>query len=167
MKITAIPQLYRNVNRWGEILAVLSKYGLADWLSRFRLDMTKGWLKDRAGAAIARQSRETRIRMALMELGPTFIKLGQILSTRPDLVGVELAAELGLLQGDVDADPPAAVYETIERELGRPVDELFELFEDTPMASASIGQVHRARLKDGQEVAVKVQHQAIEKKMRV
>ncbi|MFP6669309.1 MAG: AarF/ABC1/UbiB kinase family protein [Pirellulales bacterium] len=167
MKITAIPQLYRNVNRWGEILAVLSKYGLADWLSRFRLDMTKGWLKDRAGAAIARRSRETRIRMALMELGPTFIKLGQILSTRPDLVGVELAAELGLLQGDVDADPPAAVYETIEQELGRPVDELFELFEDTPMASASIGQVHRARLKDGQEVAVKVQHQAIEKKMRV
>ncbi len=167
MKITAIPQLYRNVNRWGEILTILSKYGLADWLSRFRLEITKGWLKDRNGAALARHSRETRIRLALTELGPTFIKLGQILSTRPDLVGVELADELGQLQTDVTADPPEVVREIIEEELGLPIAELFAEFDDVPLASASIGQVHHARLKSGESVAIKVQHRGIDHKMRV
>jgi ubiquinone biosynthesis protein len=167
MKITAIPQLYRNVNRWGEILTILSKYGLADWLSRFRLEVTKGWLKDRNGAALARHSRETRIRLALTELGPTFIKLGQILSTRPDLVGVELADELGQLQTDVAADPPEVVREIVEEELGLPIDELFAEFDDVPLASASIGQVHRARLKSGEPVAIKVQHRGIDHKMRI
>ena len=94
MKITTIPQIYRNVNRWREILGVLSKYGLADWLSQFDLEFPKGWLKDRDGEALARHTRENRIRLALTELGPTFIKLGQILSTRPDVIGVELASEL-------------------------------------------------------------------------
>lgn len=167
MKITTIPSVYRNVNRWGEILTVLSKYGLADWLSRFDLDFVKGWLKDGGGEALARHSREARIRLALMELGPTFIKLGQILSTRPDLVGIALANELEQLQSDVAADDPNVVRATIESELGQDVDELFDEFEDVPLASASIGQVHRARLKNGDRVVIKVQHAGIEEKVNV
>ena len=94
MKISSIPQIYRNVKRWTEIISVLSKYGLADWISRFNLEFVKDALKARDGEAIARHSREARIRLALTELGPTFIKLGQLLSTRPDVAGVVLADEL-------------------------------------------------------------------------
>jgi hypothetical protein len=70
MKITTLPHLYRNVNRWGEILTILSKYGLADWLSSFDLQFAKGWLKDSHGETLTTQSRQTRIRLALTELGP-------------------------------------------------------------------------------------------------
>lgn len=167
MKISSIPQLYRNLNRWGEFLSVLSKYGLADGISRLDIDFAKGLFKDRGGEALARQTPETRIRLALLELGPTFIKLGQILSTRPDLVGVRLAEELTHLQSDVPADAPEAVRARIESELGQTVEELFAEFDDVPLASASIGQVHRARLKTGEPVVVKVQHEGIEERIRV
>ncbi len=161
MKITTIPQIYRNVNRLREILAVLSKYGLADGISRLNLDFAKGLLKNRDGAALARHTREERIRMALEDLGPTFIKLGQILSTRPDLIGAKLARELQKLQDDVPADPPEVVREIVEQELGQPIETLFADFCDQPIASASIGQVHRARLHSGEPVVVKVQHAGI------
>ncbi len=166
MKISSIPQIYRNVNRLTEILSVLSKYGLADWLSGLQLDFAKDFLKDREGEALARQTRETRIRLALAELGPTFIKLGQLLSTRPDLVGVTLAEELAKLQQDVPADSPDVVRRLVEDELGQPIDELFAEFDDVPLASASIGQVHRARLKTGERVVVKVQHAKIQQTVR-
>lgn len=164
MRITALP---RNMNRAREIIAVLIKYGLAAGISRLDLEWAKDLLKDRMGEGLARHSPEARIRMALTELGPTFIKLGQVLSTRPDLVGVALAEELSRLQADVPADPPATVKATIESELRLPLAEIFAEFEEQPIASASIGQVHRARLLSGQSVAVKVQHRAIEDKMRV
>jgi ubiquinone biosynthesis protein len=167
MRISTIPQIYRHFNRWVEILSVLSKYGLADWLSRFPRRFRRGIMVDGRGAVVARHSRETRIRLALTELGPTFVKLGQILSTRPDLVGVELAEELTLLQDDVPADPPDAVRRTIELELGRPLVELFSEFDPFPLASASIGQVHRARTRSGQLVVVKVQHAGMTDRVRV
>ncbi|MCA9215255.1 MAG: AarF/ABC1/UbiB kinase family protein [Planctomycetales bacterium] len=161
MKITSIPQIYRNVNRLTEVLSVLSKYGLADGISRLNFDFAKGLLKNRDGEALARHTREARIRMALTELGPTFIKLGQILSTRPDLVGKKLADELRSLQDNAPADPPDRIREIIEAELGQPIDNLFDDFRDDPIASASIGQVHRAKLKTGDEIVVKVQHDGI------
>ena len=129
MKITSIPQIYRHLNRWREILTVLSKYGLANWISRLGPDFTKDLLRTRGGDAIARQAWETRVRLAMAELGPTFIKLGQVLSTRPDLVGVAMADELQKLQTQVPADPPEVVRATIERELGQPVDEVFDEFD--------------------------------------
>jgi ubiquinone biosynthesis protein len=167
IKITTIPQIYRNLKRSIEILSVLSKYGLADWISRLDLEFAKEIFKNRDGELLARQTLETRVRLALTELGPTFIKLGQVLSTRADLVGVELAAELSQLQADVPADPPPVVKATIAGELGRPIDLLFAEFDDVPLASASIGQVHRARLIGGKEVVVKVRRAGIEHKVAV
>jgi ubiquinone biosynthesis protein len=167
MRIRTIPQVYRNVNRWREILGILSKYGLAGWLSRIDLAFAKGLLKNRNGQALAHASRETRIRLALEELGPTFIKLGQIMSTRPDLVGATLAEELEKLQTRVPPDAPSVVTEFVEEELGQPIADLFIEFSETPVASASIGQVHRARLATGEKVAVKVQRRDIGRRVRV
>jgi ubiquinone biosynthesis protein len=167
MKITTIPTVYRNVNRWGEILTILSKYGLAGWISRLDISLVKGFLKNRDGEALAHLSREVRIRLALEELGPTFIKLGQILSTRPDQVGMTLAQELQKLQTSVASDDPEVVRETIETELDQPLAQLFADFDATPLASASIGQAHRARLHSGEDVVVKVQHAGIRRRMEV
>ena len=172
--IGSIPQLYRNVRRWTEIVRVLSKYGLADWLSRFRIDFMSGMLKGGDGKALASLTNHERIRLALTELGPTFIKFGQLLSTRPDVVGNELADELSLLQSDAPADDFKTIKAIIETEQGRPLNELFSSFEEVPVASASIGQVHRATLApefqrgrsdsgSSSEVVVKVRHQGIER----
>ncbi len=165
MRLTNIPQLYRNMNRWTEILTVLSRYGLADWIQRFNFDFARNLLRDKDGEILARYSREARIRMALEDLGPTFIKLGQILSTRPDIVGVDLAEELRRLQADVPADPPDQIRQIIEEELGQPIEQLFSTFSENPLASASIGLVHLARLFTGEKVVVKVQHHGIERKV--
>ena len=166
MRISSIPQIYRHLNRWREILSVLSKYELATWIGRLGPDFAKDLLKARGGTPIARHPWKTRLRLALAELGPTFIKLGQVLSTRPDLVGVELAEELQQLQTNVPADPPEVVRATVEAELGCPIEEAFAKFDDEPLASASIGQVHRARLRCGEAVVVKVQHADIVNKIR-
>ncbi len=166
MKISSIPQLYRNLNRGREILSVLSKYGLADWLSGLNLEFAKGLLRDREGEVLARMTREARVRMALSDLGPTAIKLGQLLSTRPDLVGNAVARELCKLQDATRSDAPDVVRATLQDELGQPVERLFQRFDDTPVASASIGQVHHARLHSGEEVVVKVQHAGIDRTIR-
>jgi len=172
MKITTIPQVYRNANRWREILTILSKYGLAGWIGRFELPVVKGILRNRDGESLGHLSRETRIRLAIEELGPTFIKLGQILSTRPDQIGMPLADELEKLQTNVPADDEEAVRNTIESELDAPIDTLFVDFDTTPVASASIGQVHRARIASGTDaggtdVVVKVQHAGIGRRMEI
>jgi ubiquinone biosynthesis protein len=160
--IPSIPQLYRNLRRWTEILAVLSKYGLSDWLSRTQIDFIKDRLRAADGEALSRLSTEARIRMALTELGPTFIKFGQLISTRPDLIGPDLAEELSKLQTQTPHDDFDEIREVIEQDQGRPLEMIFEYFEEEPMASASIGQVHAARLLDGREVVVKVRHPGIE-----
>jgi len=158
MRISALPRYYRNLRRWKEIIVVLRRYGLADWLSRLRVDFIRDWIKDGQGVPLASYSREARVRMALTDLGPTFIKLGQVLSLRPDLVGSEQAAELQLLQSQVPADAFEQVLTIVENELKHPISESFLAFAETPIASASIGQVHAATLLDGTDVVVKVQH---------
>ena len=162
MRITALPQFKRNARRFQEIVSILVKYGLANWIRKTDPEFIKGLFKGPEGVKIADLSEEARIRMALTDLGTTFIKLGQILSTRPDVVGPELAAELAELQSDTPPEPAETIRSIIEEELGRPVGELFSTFEDQAMASASIGQVHRARLPGGRDVVVKVQRSGIE-----
>ena len=164
--ISGVSNFRGNVRRVDEIIRVLAKYGLADWVS----DSTPGFIRRRfvtaEGAAVGDFPVEVRIRLALTELGTTFIKLGQMMSTRADMVGPELAEELASLQADTPADPPDVVRATIQAELGYPPEELFAWFEPTALASASVGQVHAARLFDGTEVVVKVQHAGIEEKVR-
>jgi ubiquinone biosynthesis protein len=165
--LTSIPQIYRNLNRTVEILSVLSKYGLANWIARLDLEFAKELFKTPNGEVLARHTPETRVRLALGELGPTFVKLGQALSTRADLIGVALAEELQKLQDSLPADRPEQVRATIESELGQSLEQAFAEFECAPLASASIGQVHGARLPSGQRVVVKVRHAGIEDKVRV
>jgi ubiquinone biosynthesis protein len=162
MLITSIPQLYRNLRRWQEILAVLQRYGLADWLSHFPKLPFRDLLKDSEGQPLANQPREVRIRKALCELGPTFIKLGQILAARSDLVGVALADELKSLHADVPPDPTNVVRGILRQELGELAETEILDFSVTPLAAASIGQVHTATLRDGTEVVIKIQRHDIE-----
>ncbi|MBW1798769.1 MAG: AarF/ABC1/UbiB kinase family protein [Deltaproteobacteria bacterium] len=112
-------------------------------------------------------SRAERVRMALEELGPTFIKMGQILSTRPDLLPVEFIKELPKLQDNVPPFSFADVKEIIEKELKNPLEGIFSHFDERPLAAASIGQVHRARTLDGEEVAVKIQRPDIGRTIEV
>ncbi len=143
-------------------------------LLRYRLDdllddtPAERWLKlmrpfvPRASQAIAAQSRGARLRLALQELGPIFVKFGQILSTRRDLVPPDVAIELSLLQDRVAPFDGQAARAIVERSLGRSIAEAFESFETEPLASASIAQVHAATLAGGREVVVKVLRPDIE-----
>ena len=112
----SIPQLYRNVRRWTEIISVLSKYRLASWLSRFNYELFKDHLSEGDKVDSGKQTTETRIRLALSELGPTFIKFGQLLSTRPDIAGPALAKELEKLQSGNQTDSFEDIKATIESE---------------------------------------------------
>lgn len=167
MRLARIPQLYRNFNRTIEVLSILSKYGLASWVSRLGVEFPRKLFRKREGVRLAHHSPEARIRLALTELGPTFIKLGQILSTRADLVGSDVASELEKLQTDAPCERFELIRETIEQELERPLEAVFLEFDEVPLASASIGQVHRARLISGEDVVVKVRHSGIDRKFRV
>ncbi|MGO8678164.1 MAG: ABC1 kinase family protein [Limisphaerales bacterium] len=165
MKFNALTRLERNVHRAGEIIGVLAKYGLADWVKGLNFSWIQARIKSADGQPIPDLKIEVRARLAFTELGTTFIKLGQVLSTRPDLVGPELAGELAHLQTAAPADPPDIVRATIETEFGQPLGNLFAQFDEAPMASASIAQAHLARLHSGERVVVKVQHAGIADKI--
>ena len=112
-------------------------------------------------------SRAQKVRMAIEELGPTYIKLGQVLSTRPDLIPVDFVEELSRLQDEVPSVPFSNISRIIETQLNDTIDNLFDFIDETSIASASIGQVHRAGLSSGDIVAVKVQRPGIQKIIEV
>jgi ubiquinone biosynthesis protein len=166
-KIGVIGRTYRHLNRYRQILTVLFKYGFGDLLEMLKIDqyieVGLQMISRNRGARVERLTRPQRLRMAFEELGPTYIKLGQILSTRPDLIPMDFIQELSRLQDDVPAFPFKKVCKVVESEFGHPPEELFDSLEEKPQASASIGQVHRAILKDGEAVAVKFQRPGIRK----
>ena len=165
-KLGAIGRTYRHLNRYQRILRVLFKYGFNDLVDRLHIDqyLESGlqMINRKPREQIARLSRPERLRLVFEELGPTFIKLGQLLSTRPDLIPAEYLDELARLQDEVPPFSLAEVHAIFREELGRSPDEVFHYFDAEPLAAASIGQVHRARLDSGAEVVVKVQRPDIE-----
>lgn len=154
-------QTIKNLNRFRQIIQVLIKYGFEDMVTNTTLrnlvprSRQLSW--SRQNRPVFAYSRYERIRMALEELGPTYIKFAQVLSNRPDVLPEDLIREFVKLQSDVPPIPFATVQDIIERELGTRVEELFEYLLEKPLGSASIGQVHRGRLRSGEEVIVKVQ----------
>ena len=166
-KISAAGLTYRHFARYRQIITILFKYGFDDVLGAFKIDKyVRACLKlvsKKRRDFLEKYSRPERIRMALEELGPTFIKLGQALSMRPDFISVEHVTELAKLQDKVPPCIFPEIQAIIESEFKSKIDDLFEFFDEIPLASASIGQVHKARLKDGRKVAVKVQRPGLEK----
>ena len=166
-KIGIVSRTYRNIVRYRQILTVLFKYGFESLIDRLHL----GQYLDIGIRLISRKPRERfdvlsryeRLRMAFEELGPTFIKMGQILSTRPDLIPVEFIRELEKLQDKVPPFPFSQVKEIVEHELHASLIDTFLHFHEAPLAAASIAQVHRAQLKTGEEVIVKVQRPGMRK----
>ncbi len=154
------------LKRITEIARVLGHYGLAEWVHKIPSREIRDLLASPETQSLGKRPWEERVRLAMTDLGTTFVKLGQALSTRPDLVGPELAMELRKLQSETPADPPEVVIGVIQSEMGKPPGELFSEFEPVAFASASIGQVHRARLHNGKAVVIKVQHDGIEEKIR-
>jgi ubiquinone biosynthesis protein len=146
----------RNVRRLSEIAQVAVKHGFGYFFERHRLTDLFPWI-DRDGRAETPSDRGRRLREMLEELGPTFVKFGQLLSTRPDIVPPDVVVELRELQDDVRPIPFAEVERVVREELGLTIEQAFLEFDERPTAAASIGQVHRALLPNGERVAVKVQ----------
>lgn len=155
----------KNLNRGREVITVLVNYGFGDLLERLGLLKYLKWGR----RMISRQKQEEveelttalRVRLALQELGPTFVKFGQVMSTRPDLIPQEIICELLHLQEDVptfSADDVAAVF---QREFGKPADKVFAVFNREPLAAGSLGQVHLAESPEGRKLAVKIRRPGV------
>lgn len=148
-----------NIDRLRQITQVLVKHGFGELVARTDLASLVPFRKEAEPAP--KKSLPERLRLVLQELGPSFVKLGQVLSTRPDLLPESLVSELKKLQEDVPPVPFADVKKEIEETLGMPIGDAFVEFDEAPLASASIGQVHKAKLKLADDeivdVAVKVQ----------
>lgn len=160
-----------HIQRYRQILFVLLKHGFDDVLARMRV---YDYLKLGPKAFFSKSKKpESKlispksIRLALEELGPTFIKMGQMLSTRPDLLPPDVISELEKLQDDVAPFEFAKVEEIFQKEFGKAPTEIFETFSQKPLAAGSIGQVHVARLVDGEKVVVKVRRPGIRRAVEV
>jgi ubiquinone biosynthesis protein len=149
----------QNLARLGEIAQVAARHGFG-----YAFGRKEAPPEELEGAAAVR-NRGRRMREMLDELGPTFVKFGQLLSTRPDIVPPDILAELRFLQDDARPETFETVRAVVEAELGLTLDQAFEEFDQQPIAAASIGQVHRARLPGGQGVVVKVQRPDAERQI--
>jgi ubiquinone biosynthesis protein len=161
-------QAVQDLRRLREISSVVVRHGFGELLDRARIWDVLGQREEgaRPSAAEARATTARRFRETLADLGPTFIKLGQILSSRPDILPPDFIAELTHLQDRAAPMPVELVFQLIEKGLGQPAHSLFASIDPEPLASASIAQVHRARLASGEFAVVKVQRPGIEEQIR-
>jgi len=166
MRLASIPHGWRHMRRYRQILGILLKYGFGDVV-----DVTRKDLISRFGDKIiplfgkhvdSSMSRAERLRYAAEELGPTFVKLAQILSMRPDLVPPDVATELQKLQDEVSPFSYEEVRNIIKEELKQELETAFSDIDEQPLAAASIAQVHRATLHDGRRVIIKIQRPDIQ-----
>ncbi len=163
--IFSIPHTWRHLKRYNQVISVLIKYGFSDLVEAARKDLITRFgekfiphgRKFKTGSL----SRSERIRLALDELGPTFVKLGQILSLRPDIIPAEIAAELTKLQDAVTPLPFDTIDKVIRTELNGDPEKVFREIQPEPLAAASIAQVHKGFLITGEPVAIKVQRPGI------
>jgi ubiquinone biosynthesis protein len=163
------------LGRYEQVISVLFKYGFEDVMShppfnRFAI-ANPSWVPIRDGKSVMEFTRYERIRMVCEELGTTFIKFAQIAANRPDILPDELIRELEQFHDHAPVVPSEDVLQIIENEFGKPVGELFEAFEEIPVASASMAQVHKAVLHGGKFVALKIQRpgirQTVEQDIRI
>ncbi|GAB4422714.1 MAG: AarF/ABC1/UbiB kinase family protein [Anaerolineae bacterium] len=162
-----MPLTPRHLNRYRQIAEVLIAHGFGAVLSQLglpsRLNLTPRRFRHRPAGPESEKSVAEHTRLALEELGPTFVKLGQILSTRPDLMPPQFLEELSRLQDAVPPAPWEQIKEVLEGELDGPLEQFFPTFDPQPLAAASLAQVHAASLPDGSQVVVKIQRPNIEK----
>ncbi len=160
-------QAVQDLKRLREISVVVARHGFGELWDRAKIWDVLGRREEvRPSPEEMRATTARRFRETLAELGPTFIKLGQILSSRPDILPADFIAELSHLQDRAAPMPVELVLELIEQGLGKPAHQLFASIDPAPMASASIAQVHRALLASGEDVVVKVQRPRIEEQIR-
>jgi ubiquinone biosynthesis protein len=154
---------YSRLGRLREIVQVLFRYGFGYFIDQLDLRQLLSPFEKPIAHPEPTSSLGVRLRRALEDLGPTFIKLGQLLSTRSDLLPPDVIVELAKLQDQVPPVPFELIRQVIETELGQPLEKIFSSFEQTPLGSASLGQVHLATLPDHRQVVVKVQRPGVAK----
>lgn len=164
--MASILNTVRDLERLRQIVLVLVRHGFGEVVQRTGLgSLVGGKTETEDGKAQAKKvSVGERLRLVVTDLGPSFIKLGQIVSTRPDVIPADIIKELKKLQDDVPPVPFSDLKSHVEQELGAPISDIFEHFDESPLASASIGQVHRARLRTPsgtEDVVVKIQRPGI------
>jgi len=159
---------FNNLNRNQEILRVFVKYGFNDIVSKIsivkRMRINKSPISTQSQNINALSTSE-RLRMAFEELGATFIKLGQLLSLRSDFIPEEFVTELSKLQDSVQKDEIERIKSVLTKEYGKSINDVFLEFDETPIAAASIAQVHKAKLNNGETVAVKILHPGVAEKI--
>ncbi len=165
-----LSRTYHHVQRYREVVTVFLKYGFDEFLqlvhanryinSAFRISRRR----KRRKVAVER-SRPVRLRLAIQDLGPTFVKMGQLLSTRADLLPDEYIQELRKLEDEVPPVPFSEIREKVEQELHAELGAVFAEFDETPLAAASIAQIHRGRLATGEQVVVKVQRPGLRQRI--
>ncbi|HBG06468.1 MAG: ubiquinone biosynthesis protein UbiB [Geobacteraceae bacterium GWC2_58_44] len=164
LRLMQLNRNVRSIRRYRQIITVFAGYGLGhllEYLNLAQVVAASRRVLRRSESKVAHLSAPQRLRLAMEELGPTFIKLGQLLSTRPDIIPAPFIEEFTHLQDSVPSIPFDEIKEQIERELGVPIKARFALLEPNSMAAASIAQVHRARLISGEDVVVKVRRPGV------